>query len=268
MTTPPETAKSGGRWLRYPAWVSAVARLNTSRYGKAAIFAAVLLGVPLLLRLVLQVPFATTLTLMAFVCIMRLLLGAWPRNPQTGIRRRGWLVPFACVFGFMLFIGAWWTQPHFGANVCPSKGFMWNTDFVEEVRPTIHRKISRRSVQQGDWLPNGVTVAQFVAVADQAVDLLKQCVAERGVNYCRYAGPDPNGVMMDAQTIDGPNAIEQQHTYKYRFIKAGLDYDISMVQQDAGGSWFRIRTSRFGKPLDEGGKICDLGCWCNVNYGR
>ena len=197
-------------------------------------------------------------------------VAAWRMAPESSDRHtaRGWLVPFACVFGFMLFIGAWWTQPHFGANVCPSKGFMWNTDFVEEVRPTIHRKISRRSVQQGDWLPNGVTVAQFVAVADQAVDLLKQCVAERGVNYCRYAGPDPNGVMMDAQTIDGPNAIEQQDTYKYRFIKAGLDYDISMVQQDAGGSWFRIRTSRFGKPLDEGGKICDLGCWCNVNYGR
>lgn len=263
MTTSPDGAKSGRRWLRYPAWVAA------SPYRKPAIFAALLLGVPLMLRLVLGVPFATTFTVMAFICIMRfLMIDAWPRNPETGIRRRWGLVPLAYVFGVMLFIGAWWTQPHFGANVCPSKGFMWTTDFVEEIRPNIHRNIRNRSVRQGDWLPDGVTVAQFTAVADQAVDLLEQCVAERGVNYCRYAGSDPNGVMADAQTIDGPNAIEPRDTYKYRFIKTGLDYDISMVQETAGGSWYRIKTSRFGKPLDAGGKICDLGCWCNLNYGR
>jgi hypothetical protein len=110
-----------------------------------------------------------------------------------------------------------------------------------------------------------VNVAQFIAVADQAVDLLKQCVAERSVNYCRYAGSDPNGVMMEAYTRDGPNDIAPKDRDKYRFIKAGLDYDISMVQQDIGLSWFRIRTSRFGKPLDAGGQICGLGCWCKVN---
>jgi hypothetical protein len=182
--------------------------------------------------------------------------------------RKRWRRRLTWFFGFVALMVLWATQPHFGANVCPLKGFMWNTDFVEEIRPTIHSSIRKRAVQQGGELPDGVTVAQFIAVADQAVDLLKQCVAERGVNYCRYAGPDPNGVMMDAQTIDGPNAIEQQDTYKYRFIKTALDYDISVVQQDAGGSWFRIRTSRFGKPLDAGGKICDLGCWCNPKYGR
>ncbi|WP_334355772.1 MULTISPECIES: hypothetical protein [unclassified Bradyrhizobium] len=248
--------------------MSAFARLNNLRYRKAAIFAAVLLGVPLLLRLVLQVPFATMFTLMAFVCIMRLLLHAWPRNPQTGVRRRGWLVPFACVFGVMLFIGAWATQPHFGANVCPSKGFMWTTDFVEEVRPRIRRAVRDRGRQLGSELPAGVTVEQFVAVADQAVDLLKQCVAERDVNYCRYAGSDPNGVMMDAYTRDGPNDIAPKDRNKYRYIKAGLDYDISMVQSDAGESWYTIRVRRFGKPLEAGGKICYLGCWCNAKYGR
>lgn len=245
-----------------------VAALNNSRYRKAATVAAVLLGVPLLLRLVLQVPFATTFTLLAFVVIMRLLLRAWPRNPQTNQRRHAWLVPFAGVFGFILFIGAWWTQPHFGASVCPLKGFMWETDFVEEVRPTIHSKIRKHSVQRVGWPPDGVTVEQFIAVADQAVDLLKQCVAERGVNYCRYAGSDPRGVMMDAYTTDGPNDIAPKDRDKYRYIKPGLDYSISMVQEDAGGSAVSVKTSRFGKPLDTGGKICDLGCWCNVDYGR
>jgi len=113
-----------------------------------------------------------------------------------------------------------------------------------------------------------LTDAQFTAVVDQAVDLLKQCVAERGVDYCRYAGSDPKGTMMDAYTSGGPNDIAPEDRDKYRYIKTGLDYDISMVQQDAGGSWYTIQTSRFGKPLGVGGKICDLGCWCNLDYGR
>jgi hypothetical protein len=162
----------------------------------------------------------------------------------------------------------WWNQPYFGANVCLLKGFMRERDFVEEIRPTIRRIVSRRGVQLGIELPAGVTVAQFVAVADQAVDLLKQCAAERGVNYCRYAGPDPNGVMMDARTVDGPNAIAPEDEYKYRHIKTGLDYDISMVQASAGGSWLSFKVWRFGKPLGAGGNLCYLGCWCNVKYGR
>lgn len=269
MTTPPVLPKSGRSWLRYPPWASAFACLNDWRYRKAAFFAAVaLLGVPLLFRLLLQVPFATTFTLMAFVCIMRLLLYAWPRNPQTGRRRLRGLATFFCAYGFMLFIATWYTQPYFGANVCPKEGFMWNTDFVEQIRPMIHRNIRTHSVQQPDWLPDGVTVAQFTAVADQAADLLKQCVAERGPSYCRYAGSDPKGVMMDAYTSGGPNDIAPEDRVTYRYIKAGLDYDISIVQEDAGDNWFRIQTSRFGKPLSTGGKICSLGCWCNVNYGR
>jgi hypothetical protein len=168
----------------------------------------------------------------------------------------------------MLFIGVWATQPHFGANVCPSKGFMWTTDFVEEVRPTLHRSIDKQFQRHSELFP-GVTVAQFTAVADQAVDLLKQCVAEREVNYCRYAGSDPKGVMMDAYTRDGPNDIAPNDRNKYRYIKTGLDYDISMVQSDAGESWYTIRVWRFGKLLEAGGKICYLGCWCNPrNYGR
>jgi hypothetical protein len=230
--------------------------------------AAVLLGVPLLLRVVLKVPFATTFTPLAFVVIMRWLLRAWPRNPQTNERRRGWLVPFASVFGFILFVGAWWTQPHFGASVCPLKGLMWETDFVEEVRPTIHSKIRKYSASQVGWPPDGVSLAQFTAVADEAVDLLKQCVAERGVDYCRYAGSDPKGTMMDGYTIEGPNAIAPEDRHKYRYLRAGLDYDISMVQADTGGSWYRIRVWRFGNRLEAGGKLCYLGCWCNVDYGR
>ena len=68
MTTPPEIPKSERSWLRNPAWASGFARLNNSRYRKPAIFAAiVLLGVPLLLRLVLAVPLLMTLALIAFV---------------------------------------------------------------------------------------------------------------------------------------------------------------------------------------------------------
>jgi len=141
--------------LLYSSGETPVIRLNTSRYVNAAIFAAVLLlGVPLLLRLVLRVPFVTTFTLMAFVCIMRVSLYAWPRNPETGRRYRRWLIPFPRTLGFMLFFGTWWTQPHFGANVCPSKGFMWTTDLVEQVRPNIRRSVSNRSAQQS-WLAAG-----------------------------------------------------------------------------------------------------------------
>ena len=117
-------------------------------------------------------------------------------------------------------------------------------------------------------MPDGVTPAQFHAVADQAVDLLKQCVAERDVNYCRYAGPDPNGVMMDARTIDGPNAIEPQDEHIYRYIRNGADYDISLVQSTAGEIWLTLRAWGFGKPIFvAGGKICYPGCWCNPRYG-
>ena len=97
-------------------------RVTTPRYENAATFAAImLLGVPLLSRLVLLVPFVTTFTLMAFVCIMRLLLYAWPRNPETGRRRLRGLATFACAYGFILFFATWRTQPHFGANVCPKE---------------------------------------------------------------------------------------------------------------------------------------------------
>src|SRR5205814_2802470 len=132
-------------------------------------------------------------------------------------------------FGLTLFIAVWGTQPHFGANICPLKGFMWTADFVEEIRPTIHKRISVHVAHYGGKLPDGVTLAQRLAVADQAVDLLKECVVERGVDYCRYAGPDPNGTMMDAYTIDGPNAIAPEDRHKYRYMKSGLDYDISLV---------------------------------------
>jgi hypothetical protein len=268
MTPPPETSESGRPWLRCPAWLSGFAGRTVWPYRKAVIFLAVaLMGVPLLLRLV-GVPFATTFTLMVFVCVMRWLLAAWPRSSETGKRRHRWLVPLAWVFGFMLFIGAWAMQPYFGANVCPAKGFMWTTDFVEEVRPTIHSNIRRQSIAQVGWPPAGVTVAQFIAVADQALDLLKQCVAERGVDYCRYAGPDPNGTMMGAYTIEGPSAIAPKDRHKYRYLTAGLDYEISMVPEDTGGNLYLIRTSRFGESLFTGGKICELGCWCNVYYGR
>ena len=231
-------------------------------------YAALLLGVPLLLRLALQVPFATTFTPIAFVCSMRWLLYAWPRDPRTGERRYQRLIPFPRLFGFILFITVWWTQPHFGANICPLKGFMWTTDFVEEIRPTIHKKIRTSIVQERLKLPDGVTSAQLLAAVDQAVDLLKQCVVERGVYYCRYAGPDPNGVMMDAPTVDGPNAIEPQDRYRYRYIKTGVDYDISMVHSNAGEIWLTIQVWRFGKPIQVGGgKICYMGCWCNPQYG-
>jgi hypothetical protein len=182
--------------------------------------------------------------------------------------KRRWLRVLMWPFVVAGLFVVWWNQPYFGANVCLLKGFMRERDFVEEIRPTIRGIVSRRGVQLGSELPAGVTVAQFVAVADQAVNLLKQCAAERGVNYCRYAGPDPSGVMMDARTVDGPNAIAPEDEYKYRYIKTGLDYDISMVQASAGGSWPRFRVWRFGKHLEAGGKLCYLGCWCNVDYGR
>jgi hypothetical protein len=211
------------------------------RLRKAGISAALLLGVPLLPWLVLKVPFATTFTVMAFLCIMRILLDEWPRDPLTGERRYRRFIPFPRLFGLIVFIAAWSTQPHFGANICPLKGFMWTTDFVEEIRPTIHKKIRRQSGQGNLDLPDGVTLAQFLAVADQAVDLLKQCVAERGVNYCRYAGPDRQGTMMDARTIDGPNAIEREDEYRYRYLKPGIDYDISTVHADTGEIWLTIQ---------------------------
>jgi hypothetical protein len=180
-------------------------------------------------------------------------------------RRLRWLPWFV---GFVALMVVWWTQPHFGASVCPLSGFMWETSFVEEVRPTIRSIVSKRAVQLGGELPAGLTVAQFVAVADQAVDLLKECVAERSVNYCRYAGPNPNGAMMHGRTREGPNAIDPKDESKYRYIKTGVDYDISMIPQDAGGSSFRFQVWRSGKTLEAGGTLCYLGCWCNAEYGR
>jgi hypothetical protein len=196
-----------------------------------------------------------------------LLLGAWPRDSRSGLRRFRWLVPFPRLYGVILFIGVWATQPHFGANVCPVKGFMWTSDFVEEIRPTIHKRISVQIAHYGAKLPDGVTLAQFLAVADQAIDLLKQCVVERGVDYCRYAGPDPNGTMMDAYTIGGPNDIAPEDRHRYRYIRTGLDSDISLVHSDAGEIWLKHRIWKFAKPFVTGGKICYPGCWCSPRYG-
>jgi hypothetical protein len=181
--------------------------------------------------------------------------------------RRKWLRRLAWLFGLVALIAVWWTQPHFGANVCILEGFKWETDFVEDVRPTVRKSVERGELRLKQELPAGVTVAQIAAVVDEAVDLFKQCVAERGVHYCRYVGPDPNGIMMFARTVDGPNAIEQQDEYKYRYIKTGLDYEISIIPQHVEGSLFSVRVWRFGKRVEVGGKLCYLGCDCNPRFG-
>jgi hypothetical protein len=180
--------------------------------------------------------------------------------------RRRWLRRLAWFLRLVALITVWWTQPHFGANFCVLKGFMRETDFVEEVRPTVRRSVERSRLWLEQELPAGVSVARIVAVADEALDLVKQCVAERGLQYCRYAGPDLNGIMMMGRTIEGPNAIEREDEPKYRYIKPSLDYEISIIPGDADGGW-SLRVWRFGKRVGVGGKLCNLGCDCNPRYG-
>jgi hypothetical protein len=71
--------------------------------------------------------------------------------------RRRWPRRLAWLFGLVALMAVWWTQPHFGANVCPLKGFIWEIDFVDKVRPTIRSIVGKRGLQLGSELLAGLT---------------------------------------------------------------------------------------------------------------
>jgi hypothetical protein len=234
-----------------------VAPVVTPNVRKVMLRAAImLLAIPVALRLVFGIAISAVLVVSAFICLMVALTRAWPRDLETSKRRRGWLLPFVYTFGFAALAAGWWNQPWFGANVCLTKGFIWETGFIEEMRPAL-RSIVQQAVERQraeGKMPDGLTMLEVDAVANQAIDLFKQCVAERGLEYCRYAGPNERGIIFMARTNEGPGAIDQEDEYKYRLVRRDMNYEMALIPTDVGSSEFYFRMWQDGKSAGWGGE--------------
>lgn len=136
--------------------------------------------------------------------------------------------------GIVLFFAIWWNQPYFGWNYCVLKGAMRDTDFVEELRP----------------LALSSVLASRTNDVNRAFDLMKQCVAERGLEYCRYAGPDEEGTV-EAGWIRSellPDKIREEEYDKYRYVVKGARQDMYLVPHPDG---YYLGLGNYGEPNSE-----------------
>ena len=225
---------------------------------------ALLIVLPFALQLLPGIPFTVTLLLVAFVYGMRLLFMVWPKRSATGRRYLWGLIPLAWIAGFVAFIVGWWNQPYFGANICLSKGFMWETDFIDVMRPRLIKKVGS---ERNDRIPEGTKIEDIVSDANSALDIFRQCVAERGLKFCRYVGPNEEGYMMDAYTTEGLSHIAPEDRSRYRYIRTDIKYEMSIVPNDISESTFEFATWRGGSRFATGARMCALGCDCNEEYG-
>jgi hypothetical protein len=235
--------------------------------------AVMLLAIPIALRLVFGIAISAVLVVSAFICLMMALTNAWPRDLLTSKRRRGWLQPFVWTFGFLALVIGWWNQPWFGANVCLTKGFMWETDFIEEMRPTLGSIVQQTVERQraAGKMADGFSMPQVDAVANQAIDLFKQCVAERGLEHCRYVGPNERSIIFMARTNEGPGAIALEDDYKYRLVRPDINYEMALIPTDLGSSEFYFRMWQDGKSVGWGGeswgvRMSSPGCWWEADF--
>ncbi|WP_150526549.1 hypothetical protein [Roseibium sediminis] len=173
------------------------------------------------------------------------------------------------VGGIVLFFAIWWNQPYFGWNYCVGKGWMSDEDFLEELRPNLLGPDSQS--------PSADKARHIV---NEAIDLMKECIAQRGLEYCQYAGPDTDGPIA-GQRINRP---EPYGKYKYRYIKNSSNVGISILPiEDAEVTHISFYTYDFsifkGSSIDENGlynrtgfkeigfsAVCILGCSCNKNF--
>lgn len=222
---------------------------------------ALLILLPFALQFLPGIPFAAAFLLVAFVCSMCLFFIVWPKRPATGRRYLWGFIPFVWSIGFVAFIAGWRNQPYFGANICPTKGFMREADFLEIMRPNLIESIQRTRTEA---LPTGATIEAISADANAAIDIFKQCLAERGRKYCRYAGPNENGDI-DANYFSA--TVTPEDRAKYRFLKKDISYEISIVPVKNIGSFFTFSTWRSGTRFTATRKMCEIGCDCNLQYG-
>ncbi|WP_161599855.1 hypothetical protein, partial [Roseibium sediminis] len=113
-------------------------------------------------------------------------------------------------------------------------------------------------------------------IVDEAIDLIKECIAQRGLENCQYAGPDTDGRI----TYRSQNLTEPYD--RYRYIKNSSKGGISIIQdKDVTFIYFfAYDLSIFkGSSLDENGLyngtgvkdegyilVCELGCSCNEKF--
>lgn len=117
----------------------------------------------------------------------------------------------------------WWNQPYFGWRYCISKGWLKETDLINVLRPLALSKIKSDG---------------FLEDVALAFDLMTGCVNERGIELCRYAGPDKNGNVQS-------NSLSNQSSkaQKYRYIVSGISIGVSIVPNEpAYGSSLTIKS--------------------------
>ena len=176
------------------------------------------------------------------------------------IKKQRKLTVLIGLIGLMI---AWWNQPHFGHSFCVTKGLMSDVDFVEELRPLIISFAKEsRSIRLKDGgkqrrgSPDNPVLEDGIDGINKAFDLMKKCVAERGIEYCRYVGPKKNQSVIRQQD---PNRISNDEKYKYRYIVEGSDVEMSILPWgDMPGSTFQYNDLK--NKLAGSAEVASLGC--------
>ena len=162
--------------------------------------------------------------------------------------------------GVVGFLGLWWQQPYYGWSVCAlPTGLYHETDFVEALyQPVLDDAIGRIQGSGFQERHPLVDEARVEEVVRAAFDLMKECVDERGLEFCRYVGPDENGSVFKQQDPDRvPN--DQQHMFKY--IDTSADVSMSILRNgDIRGGDLDIDDHAFQWGYSQ--DVCDLGCGC------
>lgn len=135
---------------------------------------------------------------------------------------------------------------------------MWESDFLEVLRPKIHRILAQSAAREGTEPQLGAKLA----MVDSAIDAFKECLSQRGREYCRYAGPHPGGNVTQGRTTSGPNSISLKDEHKYRMVIKDAPAGLAILPVDAGGVQFVFMPKNESYESHITFPMCELGCLC------
>lgn len=186
-------------------------------------------------------------------------IGVAVRRWQQRTARNGiWPYPLIVVGWIVGLSVGLWNQPYLGANVCPRQGLMWESDFLEVLRPKIHSILAQSAAREGTQSQ----LAAKLVMVDSAIDVFKECLSLRGREYCRYAGPHPGGNVTQGRTISGPNSISFKDEHKYRLVVKDAPVGLAILPVDSGGTQFVFMPKNESYESHITFSMCELGCLC------
>jgi len=137
------------------------------------------------------------------------------------MRRRPILTVFLAFTGLMVI---WWNQPYFGYSYCLLGGIKSEFDYLEDLRSKVLLKVNNKSYHGYDAHKKYLNI--MVPAINKAFDMMRECIAKRGIQYCRYVGPDEEGAV---RTDQDPHYIPYKERYKYRYIVKKSDVEMVIL---------------------------------------